>query len=436
MAVASSAETWKSWEGRVIDGKFALGKCLGGSGHSAVFVTERKQQPSQKVVIKLIAAEKNDVPAQLARWRAASQLSHPNLIRIFETGACQVNGRSMLYGVMEQAEEDLSQVLPIRPLSSEEVENLLPPVLDALSYLHGKGFVHGRLNPSNIHALGDLVKLSTDHVVSMNDATAVRRRGDVYDAPENAAGIISEAGDMWSLGVLLVAVLTQNMPQEGNANQGDPGLPSTLPQPFLGIARECLHLDPQRRCSIGEVRSRLTSGAQSLARPDAKSNTNRKLIYAAIAAALVLIVGIWALVAKRSTSRSVESQAPAPAAVREATSAPAPAVSEPLPAKTPSSPGEVVRQVLPEVSPSARRTIHGTIRMRVRAEVDPSGKVINVKLAAPSSSRYFSEHVLDAAKKWEFKPPQNDGQPAESTWMLQFRISRGGTQASAARVNH
>jgi TonB family protein len=68
-------------------------------------------------------------------------------------------------------------------------------------------------------------------------------------------------------------------------------------------------------------------------------------------------------------------------------------------------------------------------------EVNSSGKVTSAKLAAPVSSRYFSDHTLQAAKAWEFSPTEAAGQPAPSAWMLQFRIQRSGTQASADRIS-
>ncbi len=55
-----------------------------------------------------------------------------------------MDGAPVLYAVMEFAEEDLSQILPVRPLAPAEVSDLLPPLLDGLSYLHQKGFVHLR----------------------------------------------------------------------------------------------------------------------------------------------------------------------------------------------------------------------------------------------------------------------------------------------------
>lgn len=444
MPVMTSTDTWKAWEGRVIAGKFTLGRWLGGSDHSAVFATDWKQQPSQKAVVKLIAQEQAQAQVHLARWRAAAQLSSPHLIRIFESGTCQLDNRALLYVVMEQTDEDLSQVLPIRPLTAAEAGDLLPPILSGLAYLHGKGFVHGRLQPANVHATGDLVKLSSDHIVSINDVNVERRRRDVYDAPESAAGIVSPAGDLWSLGVMLVAVLTQNIPQEVAAGQSDPGVPTSLPQPFLRIARECLYLDPRQRCSIADIRARLSPAAKT-AEPatikpqPASSGVNRKPIYIA-AAVLVVIIALWATFKRGSSpppvaqETAIHEQQTTQQPPRSAAPVSAPAAAAPTSEPT-NSPGKVARQSLPEVSPSARHTITGTIRIKVRVEVDASGKVTSARLAAPASSRYFSGHSLDAAKKWEFTPPQRDGQPVHSAWLLQFRISRSSTQASAAPIN-
>src|SRR5579871_6504109 len=128
----SSTGTWRTWEGRIVDGKFPLRQWLGGSDHSVVFVTERPGQPPQRAAIKLIP--EFDAQRQLARWRTAAQLSDPHLVRVFEAGRCQIDGSELLYVVMEPAEEDLSQILPQRALTSGEVTAMLPPLLSGLSY--------------------------------------------------------------------------------------------------------------------------------------------------------------------------------------------------------------------------------------------------------------------------------------------------------------
>jgi TonB family protein len=448
----SSPEAWKKWEGRV-DGKFPLRQWLGGSEHSAVFLTERPGQ-SQKVAIKLIAADA-DADRQLARWRAAAQLSHPHLMRIYDAGRCRLDGTSLLYLVMEYAEEDLAQILPQRPLAPAEVTDLLPPLLDALSYLHSKGFVHGRVKPSNVHAMGDQLELSADQIVSFADSHPARRR-DVYDAPETAAGIVSPAGDVWSIGVTLVAALTQNVTFEDKTDsatsRNDPAPPETVPQPFRGIARECLHLDPKRRCSLADIQARLQPEGRSVpAEPEAPPPPRRRVKRGPLAAMLVVAVSVG-LVFYFSRGRSVSTPQPAPApapstaaTVQPASQtppetkpspAPKPPVHEPVapPKKAAASGGEVVHQVLPDVPQSARNTITGTIKVGVLVEVDPSGKVTSAEFKSAGPSKYFAGLALKAAQGWEFAPPEVGGKPAASTWLLRFRFKRTSTQALPERV--
>jgi TonB family protein len=437
---------WKSWEGRVVDGKFPLRQRWGGSAHSAVFLTDRPGQASQRAAIKLIAANGAEADRQLARWRAAAQLSHPHLMRIFEAGRCRLDGTPLLYLVMEYAEEDLSQILPQRPLAPSEVTDLLPPVLDALSYLHSKGFVHGRIKPSNVLALGDQLKLSADQVAPCTDVDSARRRRDVYDAPETAAGIVSPAGDVWSVGVTLVAALTQNVSLAGEGSHGGPSLPETIPQPFRGIARECLHLDPKRRCSIGEIQARLQPAGRSVpaplptpTTPSAPYRTTWRILIP-IAVLLIFVFAIrmyHTIFPPKASSQSGQVKLEVAPGASPPTSS-QPAKPSPTPVLPPHKPtvtrGEVIHQVLPDIPQRAKSTITGTIKIRVRVAVDSSGKVTTATLKSRGPSKYFAGLALKAAQQWEFSPPEVDGKPAASAWLLQFRLKRTSIQASSERV--
>jgi TonB family protein len=431
----SSAEAWRAWEGRVVAGKFPLRRWLGGSEHSAVFLTERQGQLSQKAAIKLIPADAGDADRQLARWRAAAQLSHPHLIRIFETGSC---GTTLLYVAMEYAEEDLSQILPQRPLTPAEVTDLLPPVLDALSYLHGKGLVHGCLKPSNVMAVGEQLKISADQVTSSSQTDSRGKRRDAYDAPETAAGVISPAADVWSLGLTLVAAFTQNEPPAGEAKV--PASLEKLPEPFRGIAHECLHVDPKRRCSIAQIQARLQPPARSVpAGPEPTTPaapvrhyryTWRMLIPVAVLLAFALALYLFHRIFQK------------PPASREQIEVAATPESKPAHASTPTSAlhaasstqAGVVHQVLPDAPQSALNTITGTVRVSVRVNVDSSGKVTTAELASAGPSKYFARMALAAAQRWEFVPLEVDGQPVESMWLLHFRFRRTSVQASAERA--
>lgn len=175
-------DSWREWEGRTVDGKFVLGSYLGGSEGSAVFRTRvGSDDASTDAAIKLVGRSGTDAESQLRRWQAASELSHPNLIRIVKTGRCTVEGRELVYAVEELAEENLAQIVPERALTPEEARGMLAPVLAALAFVHGKGLVHGRIRPSNILAAGDQVKLSSD---SLRPAGEIPATVSAYDAPE------------------------------------------------------------------------------------------------------------------------------------------------------------------------------------------------------------------------------------------------------------
>jgi TonB family protein len=440
----SNPGLWKTWTGRTVDGRFPLRQWLGGSEHSAVFLTERPGQPSSKAAIKLISADGPQAERQLSHWTAAAQLSHPHLIRIYESGRFRFDGTPLLYVVMEYAEEDLSQILPQRPLAHAEVTELLPPVLDALSYLHSKGFVHGRIKPSNVLASADQLKLSADQIIPTTESNSGFRRRDAYDAPETAAGIISPAGDVWSIGVTLVAALTQNVAFVDDASPAGRDVPGTVPEPYRGIARECLHLDPKRRCSIAEIQARLQPAGRSVpAAPPPPPPPPSPVKRAPIAAAVLAIAVVVALVMffsrgksgtgpATTTAEQTVPQTPTQDAPKTPP-APKPNPAVQVPTRTTrraaDSNAGVVHEVIPDVSQRSRNTIHGTIRVTARVEVDPSGRVTAAKFKAPGPSRYFAGLALKAAERWEFAP-----QPTTSTWLIQFRFKRNGTQASAEPI--
>ena len=437
----SATVAWKVWEGSVVEGKFPLKQWLGGSDHSAVFLTEFGPQ---KAAIKLVEASSAESDRLLANWHRAAQLSHPNLIRIFDSGRCQLNGVPLIYVVLEHAEEDLQQIIPQRPLSAAEVGDLLPPLLDALAFVHGKGFVHGRVTPANVLAVGDQLKLSSDPISPPAEAGSGRTRRDVYDAPETSAGIVTPEGDLWSVGATVVAALTQSVPLTGDAGQGDPGLPTSIPEPFRGIARECLHLDPKQRCSIAEIFARLQPEARTVpvrpepVIPEARSGGRGKVIAGLLATVVVIGLAVFYLRGRSAHGGSQASVEPPAQTASASPTKPAQKAEAPkaqTPKVTPTA-GSVTKRVIPDVPQSARNTITGHVKVSVHVQVDAAGKVTAAKLASAGPSQYFANQALKAAQQWEFSPPEAGGQPSASVWLLHFRFGRSGTEATPERVSH
>jgi serine/threonine protein kinase len=247
--------------GQVIDGKFRLGEFVGGEEGSSVFLTDYNAPGVAKTAIKLVPGDSTEAEGLLARWRHAAKLSHPHMIRLLDMGRGELDRVPVLYVVMEYAEENLSSVIARRPLAPAEARAILGPVVDALAYVHNKGFVHCRIKPANIMAENDLLKISSDGLCRIGEFSGSVGKPGAYDPPEAAGGRISPAGDVWSLGMTLCEALTQRLPVWERTNQAEPALPSNLPAEFLDLARHCLRRDPQLRWSVADIAARLLPNA-------------------------------------------------------------------------------------------------------------------------------------------------------------------------------
>ncbi len=380
-------EFGKQWQGQTADGRFPLEQFLGGSQETAVFLTRLPdKQSSNKAAIKLLLAGP-DADARLADWGRAVELSHPHLVRTFECGRCWLSGKELLYVVSECADENLAQVVPQRALSNEEADALLRPAMKALAYLHDRGLVHGHVRPSNVMAVNDQLKLSSDGV-RVAGSPSRKPEASGYDAPEVAAGDLSPAADVWSLGALLVEALSRRMPA------GKVGSDVGLQSPYDEIVRRCLVKNPSSRWTVRDI-----AGAIHLELPWPKPGTqaDKKTISSVPSTSLgsrpgllkpVLILG--ALIAA------------------------------------------TLAIVLTVRVSSALRTIQGHLKVRVQVAVDGVGNVSNARFLSPGPSKYFSRLAMEAAQQWKFRPA--NGQSSPSEWNLLFEFTRGGVQAFPQQV--
>ncbi|SPE20886.1 hypothetical protein SBA5_30091 [Candidatus Sulfotelmatomonas gaucii] len=246
--------------GRVVSGRFTLLRWLSSSRGVETYLTEFGD-PSQKATVKLVPASSGDAETRMSGWLAAANLSHPHLIKVFASGRCEIDSSPMLYVVTEYADEVLAEIIPERALTPEEAREMLGPAVDALAYLHAKGFVHGRLKPSNIMAVGDRLKLSADGLILAGAIGKPSIERTIYDAPETIQGRIGTSADVWALGATLVEILTQRPPAWYGAAAAEPAVSDSVPEPFATVAQECLRKDPARRCTLDQIRMRLDPGA-------------------------------------------------------------------------------------------------------------------------------------------------------------------------------
>lgn len=416
----------RQWEGRTI-GNFRLRQYLGSTGHSAVFLTELGGNESRKAAIKLIAANPANAEIQLDRWRLAAKLSHPRLLQIFEVGKCQISGDDLLFIVMECADENLSQILPERPLTEAEARDMLKPTLEALAYLHQNGFAHGCLKPANIMVVGEQLKLASDGLGSAGVPLGAGFKPGSYDPPEAEQLGISAAGDMWSLGVTLVQALTQRFPIWENRLLEEPRIPDSIREPFSEIARNCLLQEPRTRWTVAQITARLEPPlpapqlVRKLKAPESDPAWKKDLSTRIFAVAMVAVVAISLLLANmlRHRSRSRASDGTAEQTAADTSMTKVPVVQE-----------HIVQQPLPAVSQRALRTIRGRVKVMVRVHVDPTGHVARAEFDNRGPSRYFAERSLQTAQTWKFAPAQR----GQRVWLLQFVFENSGVSVHPRQV--
>jgi TonB family protein len=459
-------QDWRSLDGRIVNGKYPLRQFLGDSAGPAVYLTE---MDGTVAVIKLLPADAPSQSTQVASWKLAARLSHPNLVRVFDTALWHAdNEHDLQFAVMEYCEESLDAVLRLRPLTPGETRQMLVPALDALKYLHHLGILHGQISPANILASGEQLKLSVDYLRRCTDPESVRATGP-YDAPEKSGGIVSLSSDIWALGATIYEALTQRLPER--RKDGTAELPEKLASPFDEIVQQCLKSDRERRPSIAAINSllerptptlvtsqTLPTGASSappadgqtvrpdtpaFAEPDSSARSIRTRLdilakHPALIASAALIVLFAILLSVRDGGRDKAASSPVPASnPQQEIASPAPASHVPVKAalgSAPSSSGSVLHEAMPDISAQARNTINGTVKVRVKVDVTSEGKVAHAALAANGSSPYFARQALAAAREWTFAPPMHDGKSLASEWTLHFEFRRDGTRASAQRV--
>lgn len=276
-------------EGKLIAGRYELGRRLGLGGMSTVYEAfDRRLE--RHVAIKLLAEHLADDEQFVARFRrealAAARLVHPNIVQVFDFGLDEDSGRH--YIVMERiVGPSGAQVLRERGrLSVDEAVDWIAQACRGLQYAHRNGVVHRDVKPGNLllsEADGTIKLADFGIAKAAGDQSSITQVGSVlgtaaYLAPEQAAG--EEAGpasDLYSLGVVAYQLLSGRLPYEAESltelalkqqrevppplHELDPSIPPAL---SAAVAR-ALELDPRRRyADAGEMRQAILDGAHGI----------------------------------------------------------------------------------------------------------------------------------------------------------------------------
>ncbi len=261
-------------EGRRLDGRFSLIRCIGRGGMASVWLA-RNERVDRHVAIKLIRPEVARDDELVARFRAearaAGRIGHANICDILDSGRSPIGpyivmeflkGRSL--GELVAGGERLPPAVAV-PLVRE--------ALRGLQAAHRAGIVHRDLKPENLFlhcppGAEPIVKLMDFGVAKFTDGTGETQtqHGALLGTPEymapeqfRGAAFAEPRTDLWAMGAILYRVL-------GGRNAfGGPTVAATLlmvsseePRPLhtlapdlppgLGdIVARCLRKDPDQR---------------------------------------------------------------------------------------------------------------------------------------------------------------------------------------------
>jgi len=181
----------------------------------------RDGELDRPVAVKVLAEHLADKPDFHDRFlreaKLAAQLSHPNIVQVFDVG--EDNGRPFI--VMEYVQgSTLADELKQRgPLDPTNVVDLALQICGGLEQAHAAGLVHRDIKPQNLLLRPDgTVKIADFGIARAVETTRLTEIGGVlgtaaYLAPEQALGEeVTAAADIYSLGCVLYELLTGRTP--------------------------------------------------------------------------------------------------------------------------------------------------------------------------------------------------------------------------------
>lgn len=203
-------------------GNFVYRRLIGRGGMAHVLLAS--DPDGRPVALKVLKSTRVGSGYQrfLREFKALSRLRHPNVIRVDALGS--LHGHP--YIAMEYVDgHDLHYAIhTFRTLSPEErwrrCEEILVDLCRALAYIHRRGLIHRDLKPSNVLLAHDRQCKLTDFGIvkdldpDADSAISTTLVGTwAYASPEQIQGHpIDHRSDLYSLGVILFAMLTGRRP--------------------------------------------------------------------------------------------------------------------------------------------------------------------------------------------------------------------------------
>jgi serine/threonine-protein kinase len=219
------------------------------------------------VAVKTISAHLDAQPELRSRFlleaRAAAQLSHKNIITIYDYD--EHKGRAYLVLEFLDGKDLKAEIFNRKPMSLEQKLRIMIEVCEGLAHAHKSGVIHRDVKPGNIFITRSgevkIVDFGLARIVSSELTKSHHSMGTpAYMSPEQVKSQrVDHRSDIFSVGVVFYELLTYRKPFYGESDvaityqilQSDPeaieNLDPRIPKELVAIVLKALAKQPEQR---------------------------------------------------------------------------------------------------------------------------------------------------------------------------------------------
>uniref|UniRef100_UPI00398F8508 maternal embryonic leucine zipper kinase n=1 Tax=Pristiophorus japonicus TaxID=55135 RepID=UPI00398F8508 len=225
----------------------------------------------EKVAVKIMDKESlgEDLPRVQTEIEAMKNLSHQHICRLYHV----IETAQKIFIILEYCPggELFDYIISKDRLSEEEARIFFRQIVSAVAYVHSQGYAHRDLKPENL-------LIDEDHNLKLIDfGLCAKPKGGLdyqlttccgspaYAAPELIQGkaYIGSEADIWSMGVLLYALLCGFLPFDDDnvmtlyrkIMRGKYNVPKWLSPTSVLVLNQMLQVDPNKRITVKHLLS-------------------------------------------------------------------------------------------------------------------------------------------------------------------------------------
>jgi serine/threonine protein kinase len=220
--------------GQTFEGRFQIISVLGQGGMGMVYKARHVHMDKLVAIKTLVPAAVSDDKSFLRfeqEAKAASNLQHPNIISIFDFGRSAEGTAYLVMEFLEGKTLEDELVMQMELISLERFERIFTQVCSGMQHAHKKGVIHRDIKPSNLMLVDnedgkDFVKIVDFGLAKLNNneqaqqhltQTGMVMGSPPFMSPEQCRGEeLDHRTDIYSLGCVMYAALTGQVPHMGN----------------------------------------------------------------------------------------------------------------------------------------------------------------------------------------------------------------------------